>query len=59
MTTDITKVQAGDTIILNNSRYVVDYIEPDKYGFDVQLHTETGDKVRKCLSADELVNIEL
>jgi len=59
MTTDITKVQAGDTIILNNSRYVVDYIEPDKYGFDVQLHTANGDKVRKCLTTDELVNIEL
>jgi hypothetical protein len=59
MTTDITKVQAGDTIVLNKSRYVVDYIEPDKYGFDLQLHNENGDKVRKCLSADELVTIEL
>jgi hypothetical protein len=59
MTTDITKVQAGDTIVLNKFRYVVDFIEPDKYGFDVQLHNENGDKVRKCLSADELVTIEL
>jgi hypothetical protein len=59
MTTDIAKVQAGDTIILNNSRYVVEYIESDKYGFDLQMHNENGDKVRKCLTADELVNIEL
>lgn len=59
MTTDITKVQAGDTIILNKSRFIVDYIEPDKYGYEVQLHTENGDKVRKCLTTDELVTIEL
>jgi len=59
MTTDITKVQAGDTIVLNKSRYVVDYIEPDQYGFDLQMHNENGDKVRKCLTADELVTIEL
>ena len=59
MTTDITKVQAGDTIILNKSRYVVEYIEADKYGFDLQMHNENGDKVRKCLLADEMVNIEL
>jgi hypothetical protein len=59
MTIDITKVQAGDTIILNKSKYVVDFIEPDKYGFDVQLHTPTGDKVRKCLSIDEVVSIEI
>lgn len=59
MTTDITWVQAGDTIILNNARYVVEYIEPDKYGFDLQLHNENGDKVRKCLLANELVNIEI
>jgi hypothetical protein len=59
MTTDIAKVQAGDTIILNNSRYVVEFIEPHNYGFDFQMHNENGDKVRKCLTADELVNIEL
>lgn len=59
MTTDITKVQAGDTIILNNSRYVVDFIEPDKFSYDLQLHTENGDKVRKCLLADEMVKIEI
>lgn len=59
MTTDITKVQAGDTIILNNSRYVVDFIEPDGVTYELQLHDSKGDKVRKCLIADELVKIEL
>lgn len=59
MTTDITKVQAGDTIILNNSRYIVDFIEPDGVTYEVQLHNSNGDKIRKCMLADELVNIEL
>lgn len=59
MTTDIAKVQAGDTIILNNSRYVVEFIEPDGVTYELQLHDANGDKIRKCVTADELVNIEL
>jgi len=56
---DVAHVQPGDQLIVNQIPYAVDYIEPDGIAFDMQLHTPTGDKVRKCFTAGEMVTINL
>ena len=52
-------VQPGDQLNVNQVPYIVDYVEPNGIAFDMQLHTPTGDKVRKCFTAGEMVTITL
>jgi hypothetical protein len=56
---DVGAVQAGDTVVINNNRFVVDYTEPEGYGYEMQLHDATGSKVRKCLLQGETVSLEI
>lgn len=56
---DVGAVQAGDTVVINNDRYVVDFTEPEGYGYEMQLHDATGSKVRKCLLQGETVSLEI
>lgn len=56
---DVGAVMAGDTVVINNNRFVVDYTEPEGYGYEMQLHDATGSKVRKCLLQGETVSLEI
>lgn len=56
---DVGAVQAGDTVVINKNRFVVEFTEPAGYGFDLQLHDATGSKVRKCLLQGETVSLEI
>jgi hypothetical protein len=55
----IANVQAGDVMILNHEKFVVDFIESDGITYEIQLHDSKGDKVRKCLTLTEMVSIEI
>lgn len=55
----IAKVQAGDVMILNHEKFLVDFIESDGITYEIQLHDSKGDKVRKCLTSAEMVSIEI
>ena len=56
---DVSNLQAGDSILLHNNRYVVEYAEQDGIAFDMQLHDSNGSKVRKCLPQGETVVLEI
>ena len=56
---DVGAGQAGDTVVINNNRFFVDYTEPEGYGYEMQLHDATGSKVRKCLLQGETVSLEI
>jgi len=56
---NVAHLQAGDTIVDNHVPYVVAYMEPDKFCYDIQLLDAHGAKVNKCLPADQQVIIEL
>jgi hypothetical protein len=56
---DIGAIQAGDTVLINNNRFVVEFTEPQGYGYEMQLHDATGSKVRKCLLQGETVSLEI
>lgn len=52
-------VKAGDTVVINNERFFVDFIEPAGYCYEMQLRDSLGTKVSKCLSQVEMVSIQL
>lgn len=56
---DIGRIQAGDSVVINNDRYVVEYAERDGYVYEMQLHDTNGSKVRKCLLQGETVSLEI
>lgn len=56
---DVAQVQAGDQLVLNQVHYAVEYVEPNGIAFDMQLHDQNGDKVRKCFTVGEMVTINL
>jgi hypothetical protein len=56
---DVGAVQAGDTVVINNNKFVVEFTEPEGYGYEMQLHDATGSKVRKCLLQGETVSLEI
>jgi hypothetical protein len=56
---DVGKVQAGDTVVINNNRFVVEFSEQDGIVYEMQLHDQTGSKVRKCLLQGETVSLEI
>ena len=56
---DVAKVQLGDRLVDNHSTYIVSNIEQDKFCYELQLISEHGTKISKCLPADQQVIIEL
>lgn len=56
---DIGRIQAGDSVVINNDRFVVEYAEKDGYVYEMQLHDSNGSKVRKCLLQGETVSLEI
>jgi hypothetical protein len=56
---DVGAVQAGDTVVINNDRLVVEFTEPVGFVYEMQLHDATGSKVRKCLLQGETVSLEI
>lgn len=56
---DVSKVQAGDALVINNARLTCEYVEQDGIAFDLQLHDSEGNKVRKTICAGERVSIEI
>lgn len=56
---DVAQVQAGDELVLNQVQYAVEHVEPNGIAYDMQLHTQNGDKVRKCFTAGDMVTINL
>lgn len=56
---DVSHVQAGDELVMNQVHYAVEYVEPNGIAFDMQLQSEQGAKVRKCFTAGEMVTINL
>ena len=56
---DVSRVQAGDTLVINNIRYTCEYVDNDGIAYDLQLHDWKGNKIHKCLTLDEKVSIEI
>lgn len=56
---DVSNVQAGDVLAISNNRFVCDYVETDGVAFDLQLHDNEGNKVRKTICVGEQVSIEI
>ena len=56
---DVSYVQPGDELVMNQVHYAVEYVEPNGVAFDMQLHDPNGSKVRKCFTAGEMVTINL
>ena len=56
---DVDKLQAGDEIILNHVNYTCEYVENDGVAFDLQLHDNEGNKIRKTLCAGEQVSLAI
>lgn len=56
---DVGAVQAGDTVVINHDRYVVEFSEPNGFVYEMQLHDSNGSKVRKCLLQGETVSLEI
>ena len=55
----VENLQAGDSVVIHNNRYVVEYAERDGISYDMQLHDVAGSKVRKCLLQGETVSLEI
>jgi hypothetical protein len=56
---DVSQIQAGDIIVLNRVRYVVDFAEQSGISHELELHDWKGSKVRKCLVVGEKVALEM
>jgi hypothetical protein len=56
---DVSQIQAGDIIVLNRVRYVVDFTDKSGIAYDLELHDWKGSKVRKCLVVGEKVALEM
>lgn len=56
---DVSNLQAGDVVVFTNEVLVCDYVEQDAVAFDLQLHDNAGNKVRKTLCAGEPVTIAI
>lgn len=56
---DVSQLQAGDTVVINQDRFVVEFAEQDGFVYEIQLHDPSGSKVRKCLLQGETVSLEI
>lgn len=56
---DVSRIQAGDNVVINHDRFVVGFIEPDGFVYEAQLHDSNGSKVRMCLFEGETVSLEI
>ena len=56
---DVSQIQAGDSVVFNNTRYTCEYVENDGIAFDLQLHDWQGNKFHKILTAGESVSIQV
>ena len=56
---DVGQIQAGDNVVINHDRYLVEYAEQIGYVYEMQLHDSSGSKVRKCLLQGETVSLEI
>lgn len=56
---DVSNVQAGDVLAFSNSKLICDYVESDGVAYDLQLHDNVGNKIRKTLCAGEAVSLEI
>jgi len=56
---DVDKVEAGDVLVFNHVRLVVDYVEKNGFSYDLQLHDWKGVKVQKCLVQGDRVSLEI
>jgi len=56
---DVGAVQAGDTVVIHQGRFLVEYSERDGIVYEMQLTDANGSKVRKCLLQGETVSLEI
>lgn len=56
---DVGAVQAGDVVVINQNRFLVEYSEQDGIVYEMQLSDVNGSKVRKCLLQGETVSLEI
>lgn len=56
---DVSNIQAGDVLAFSNAKLVCEYVEADGISYDLQLHDENGNKIRKTLCAGEAVSLEI
>jgi len=56
---DVGTVQAGDVVVINHNRFLVEYSEQDGIVYEMQLNDSNGSKVRKCLLQGETVSLEI
>lgn len=56
---EVTQVQPGDNLMINNVLHKVDYVEPNGLALDMQLHNLQGDKVQRSFIADAIVSVDI
>lgn len=56
---EVTQVQPGDNLVINNVLHKVDYVEPNGIAFDMQLHNPSGEKVHRTFIADAIVSVDI
>jgi hypothetical protein len=56
---DVDKVEAGDVLLFNHVRLIVDYVEKNGFSYDLQMHDWKSTKVRKCLVQGDQVSLEI
>jgi hypothetical protein len=56
---DVSAIQAGDVVVINQNRFLVEYSEQDGIVYEMQLNDGNGSKVRKCLLQGETVSLEI
>lgn len=56
---DISRIQAGDVLVINNQRFTCEFVDNDNISYDLQLHDWKGNKIQKCILKDEKVAIEI
>ena len=56
---EVTQVQPGDNLMINNVLHKVDYVEPNGLVLDMQLHNLQGDKVQRSFIADAIVSVDI
>lgn len=56
---DVSNVQAGDVLAFSKEKLVCDYVEIDGIVYDLQLHDNEGNKIRKAICVGEQVSIEI
>lgn len=56
---EVTQVQPGDNLVINNVLHKVDYVEPNGLALDMQLHNPHGEKVHRSFIADAIVSVDI